>query len=374
MCKIQSMVFLSNCFNHHQKNICDELAARGGFVFIEITKIPQSRRTLGWDNVWPSYVVSRSELDANRSYYQNMIDQADVVIIGAAPISMVKERIRNNKLTFLYSERLLKKGMELWKYPYRLIRGHNRYPVRKNVHLLCASAYAAQDYAMFFLFRKKCYKWGYFPPVYKYNDVSKLIEQKKPHSLVWAGRFIAWKHPELVVEIGRRLKQDGIAFEIDMIGTGEEMDEVVRRIKRYGLENEIHLLGRVSPEVVREHMEKAEIHLFTSNRKEGWGAVLNEAMNGACVPVACREAGSVPYLVNESNGFVYTSEDELYKRVKWLLENDEKRKQMAYAAYATIVDEWNAENASERLVALAEYLLSEGKTGYIAESGVCSRA
>ena len=32
-------------------------------------------------------------------------------------------------------------------------------------------------------------------------------------------------------------------------------------------------------------MEKADIFLFTSDRREGWGAVANEAMNSACALV-----------------------------------------------------------------------------------------
>jgi hypothetical protein len=33
------------------------------------------------------------------------------------------------------------------------------------------------------------------------------------------------------------------------------------------------------PEEVRVHMEQSNIYLFTSDFGEGWGAVLNEAMN-----------------------------------------------------------------------------------------------
>ena len=85
----------------------------------------------------------------------------------------------------------------------------------------------------------------------------------------------------------------------------------------------------MKPEQVREYMEKSEIHIFTSDRNEGWGAVLNESMNSACVPVANKAIGSVPYLINDgNNGFMYKDENELYEKVKYLLNNDKDRKAM----------------------------------------------
>ena len=38
-------------------------------------------------------------------------------------------------------------------------------------------------------------------------------------------------------------------------------------------------------------MEKCHIHIFTSNHLEGWGAVVNEAMNSGCCEVANVQAG-----------------------------------------------------------------------------------
>ena len=45
-------------------------------------------------------------------------------------------------------------------------------------------------------------------------------------------------------------------------------------------------MGALKPADVRKEMERADIFLFTSDYKEGWGAVLNEAMNARCAIVA----------------------------------------------------------------------------------------
>ena len=62
----------------------------------------------------------------------------------------------------------------------------------------------------------------------------------------------------------------------------------------------------MSPEKVRSVMEKSHIFVFTSSHLEGWGAVVNEAMNSGCAVVANVQAGAVPYLIEQGvNGIAY---------------------------------------------------------------------
>ena len=117
----------------------------------------------------------------------------------------------------------------------------------------------------------------------------------------------------------------------------------------------------VSPEKVREYMEMANIFLATSDRNEGWGAVINEAMNSGCAVVADRMMGSVPYLIqNKKNGYVYRNEKECFFCLKKLIEDEEKRENVGISAYRTIVETWNAEKAAENLLGIMEEQLKKG--------------
>lgn len=371
-----SVVFLSNYFNHHQKPLSDALfkLINGNYHFVETTYMSNSRKQLGWGGIeYPPYVIRPDQAFSKET--QALINSADVVIIGSAPNRLVWKRIWEGKLTFRYSERPLKKGLELWKYPYRFLKWHLINPPGKPIYMLCASAYTASDYAKFGLFRNRCFKWGYFPKTYPYEKLDTLIENKKPYSLVWVARYIDWKHPELAIEIGRRLKKDGYDFTISLIGSGPMLNQTAAAVIREGLENEIHVLGAMSPEEVRTYMENTQIHIFTSDRNEGWGAVLNESMNSGCVPAANRAIGSAPYLIEDGkNGFLYDTVDELYEKVRYLLDHNEERIEMATAAHRTIVDEWNAKNAAEQFISLASQLLESKKTPVVREKGVCSKA
>ena len=121
-------------------------------------------------------------------------------------------------------------------------------------------------------------------------------------------------------------------------------------------------------------MERAEIYLFTSDRNEGWGAVLNESMNSACAVIANEKIGSVPFLIeNGVNGYIYNQKkkDNLFSKVKYLLDNNEFRYSMQKKAYETMLNMWNADSASERLLNLIECLRKGREVEY--KSGPCSR-
>ena len=124
-------------------------------------------------------------------------------------------------------------------------------------------------------------------------------------------------------------------------------------------------------------MEKAEIFLFTSNREEGWGAVLNEAMNSKCAVVCSHACGSTPYLVCDGeNGLVFESENfsDFYKKVRFLIDNPKAREEISNNAYLTIKDEWNAKTACDKLIALINEVLSGNKNPNPFNLGVCSKA
>ena len=373
------IVFVSNYFNHHQKYLSEELfkLTNGSYCFIETEPIEEERLKMGWgENETPDYVKQSYISDEKLRECRDIIGNADCIITGSAPEFLLDNRKKSGKLIFRYSERLLKKGFEPFKYPLRYLRFHKNTPKNANIYLLCASAYTAADYAKFGLFKNKAFKWGYFPETKKHEDINALISSKKKNSILWAGRFIDWKHPDTAVRIAKRLKENGCDFEMNIIGTGAMEQGLKNMISDYCLENEVHILGTMKPEQVRDYMEKSQIYLFTSDRNEGWGAVLNESMNSGCAVVASHAIGSVPFLLkNGENGLIYKDGDEedLYKKVKSLLDDSDLCSKYGKEAYSTLTDTWSAAAAAKRVVELSESLLNN-KTSSLFKVGPCSKA
>lgn len=375
------IAFFSNYLNVHQLPLCQRLyqATDGAFTFVATERISESRLKFGYpdmDRKYP-FVLRAYDGEEEKRQAMQLAAECDVVIHGSAPWYYQQKRLEEKKLTFFYSERLYRSGFPAWKWPVRLWRFYKLYGRYPSLHLLCASAYTAADFAKTFTFRNKAYKWGYFPEAKKYDSVDSLIEAKDPNSILWVARMIPLKHPEYMIEIAKKLKAEGYSFRLRLIGNGELEDSLKEEVQKNDLSDCVEMLGAMKPEQVREHMEKSELFLFTSNKQEGWGAVLNESMNSACAVVASHAIGSVPFLIQEEeNGLVYQdgNVDDLYNKVKYLLDHSAERKRLAKNAYRTITDEWNAENAANKLLQLIDNLHTKSATAFPFANGVCSKA
>lgn len=372
-------VFLSNYLTIHQLPFCQYLYKKFGEAFRFVATIPTKEERLlqGYSDLNSKYpfVVRAYENAEQEKEAIRLTTEADVVIFGGAPLSYVQPRLSAKKLTFLYSERLYKSGVPTLKLPLHRLRYQIKYGRYPNLHLLCASAYTAEDFSKVGLFSGKAYAWGYFPETRQYPDISELIAKKTPRNILWAGRFLDWKHPEYVVEVARRLKDEHYDFHITMLGSGELWDATVQYVKELGLEEQVFLPGAVPSEEVRSYMESASIYLFTSDRNEGWGAVLNEAMNSGCAVVAGSSIGSVPFLLEDGkNGMIFADGniDDLYTKTKYLLDHPDICAATGSLAYEAITNVWNADIAAQRLLDLCNVLRSGEEAPSFYTSGPCS--
>lgn len=361
--------------SHHQYFLSEELNKQtsGEYTFIATEPITEERIKLGWPKIEAPYLIELT--NENISELKIKIMEADAVILGSAPYYLIKDRIRNNKLTFTYGERPYKKKPSLLTLLVHWIRYTSQYHY-PNVYRLCASAFSPVDYARTNTYVGKSYRWGYFTEVKEYDDFEMLYNTKTPNSILWCGRLIDWKHPEVAIDIARRLKEANIKFKMDLIGIGYMDAEITQMIKQNNLENEVMLHSSMSPNEVREYMEKSSVYLFTSDRQEGWGAVLNEAMNSGCAVVANSAIGSVPYLIkNKENGYIYEDGqiDQIYEHVKTLLQNGDIRHFVSNNAYNTMLKTWNPYIATTRLIKLIATLQKQPGANIFVD-GPCSIA
>ena len=224
-------------------------------------------------------------------------------------------------------------------------------------------------------YKNKMYKWSYFLETNHY-DIDKLIEEKEKNEkmeIVWVARFIGWKHPEIAIFLAKNLKAQNYNFKLKMLGTGYLEEEMKRRIKEFKLEDVVEIVGQVPSDKVKDYYEKANIFIGTSDSNEGWGAVVNEAMNAGCVIIANKKMGSVPFLIKDKeNGIIYRSYQELEDAAKLVIDNKKLRKKLGENAYEFITEKWNAKVGAENLVKLFESII-EGKEVKI-EDGPASKA
>lgn len=363
-----TVTFISNYINHHQipfSNACYGLLGNE-YHFIQCEPMEKERLAMGWNTEGEKlpYVHFLYEEEA---LCHKLVMESDVLLAGwSGHEELVQERLKTGKLTIRVSERLYREGQ--WKAvsPKGLVhkyREHTRY--RKSpAYLLCAGAYVPSDFHLIHAYPGKMFKWGYFPET-RYYDKKGFEGLKKEEGradILWAGRFIPLKHAEYMVRLAKDL-QGKYDFHIHMVGSGQMEEELKELAKEQAVEGAITFYGFKTPDEVRDIMEKCHVYVFTSNHLEGWGAVVNEAMNSGCAVVANVQAGAIPYLIRHGeNGLAYPagSYEKMKEEVCYLLEHPGERKEMGRRAYETIVNLWNADHGARELLRMVRGL-KEGR-------------
>lgn len=375
------IVFVSNFVSPHVIPLCDELSisTKCTFLFIETRSMSMERRNLGYNQLRNrKYVISYEEYFNNRIKYQKVIDEAEVVLASFCSIdnSILLGRVSSNKLTFLLSERIFKKGVlklidpRFWNNLYFLSRIRN-----KDFHLLCMGAYVANDFSRCGFPIDRMWKFGYITKL-EDNNIERKFSDKYNETikLLWVGRMIWWKRPFHIIKAVEKLKKNGIRFTLDIIGGGELEKKIRYYINQLNIP-EITYYGTLTNNKVREMMLASDILVCTSNRLEGWGAVINEGLNAGCLVVANEEMGATPYLIkNGITGYSYRGGfKELFKTLLEIIEK-ENIKQIAQNGYMYIQESWSASVAAERLLNLISQIQEKSPLTEMSKDGICSKA
>ena len=325
------------------------------------------------------YILKMHESEDNERLARELISKADVMRTGGEPIELIKQRLINKKLTFRSTERTFRGP--LWRDVLRIrsLKNYISY-ANSNYRILCQSGYMANDMQILGnLYKEKCYKFAYFTQIPQL-DIEQTIGKRRTDKIqiVWCARFIDLKHPELPLKLAQLLLKSGRTnFEIQMIGadTTPLWHRIKKQVEDKKLGSHVILTGGLPNTEVLERMRQSHIFVFTSSKREGWGAVLNEAMGSGCACVVSHEIGAVPFLLwHRGNGLIFKScsSMSLFENVAYLYDNPEARNTYSKEAYKTITGIWSAQNAAKNLVDLAESILSGNEISI--KDGPCSKA
>ena len=356
-----TLAFFTNFINHHQIELADALYKILGknYVFVAFHPLPETFKKTGYPDFDRPYLLKAYESVESFNNAKSLMYNADVAIIGSAPAKLAVKRISHNKVTFHYNERWFKNGFKVFLKPHILLNKllyHTRFR-NKKLFMLCASAYTKNDTSKLFAYPKKCFRWGYF------TQVPKEVPRSRPVSnsiinLMWCARFINWKHPEMMVSLTEYLLNNHVKIHVDMYGNGPLFDTVKTYIEiNPSLKDTITLHGNVTNDRILYEMQKHDIFLFTSDKNEGWGAVVNEAMSSGCAVIASDGAGSTNFLIKSGvNGISFKSkdQDDLNHKTLQLIKNPSLIQAISIEAYQTMQNIWNGEVAANRLINLIQ--------------------
>lgn len=389
------LVFYSLILNNHQANVADELweLTEHSYCFVELANLQgDHRKGDAHDYSDRPYLLRAWKSKEAYSKAMNLACSAQCCVFsGVQALPFQKERVKLGLLSFDMSERWLKRGF-INLFSPAILKMFLAYHLggwsKKPIYKLCCSAFAAGDQHKLFTYRGRCYKWGYFTPVKKIDiEASTDVSTSNITPLMWCSRYLMWKHPELPILMAQRLKKKGYRFVLDMYGSGEYEKAAQRLAADLEVTDVVRFMGVKPNNELLADMRRHSIFLFTSDRNEGWGAVANESMANGCVLVASDAIGSSPYLIDDGKtGLLFKSPrtssnidnpdmaalNELCMKVKYLLDNPDKRQEIRRRSLALMRDEWNPRVAAERLLALIDCLRNGQESPY--SEGPCSKA
>lgn len=172
--------------------------------------------------------------------------------------------------------------------------------------------------------------WGYF--VFPSESDQSVVPSEKTgrRQVLWVGRFLKWKRVDDLIRAVRALPE----FVLDLYGAGPD-EKRLRELAR-GVDN-VHFKGLVPLAEVRQLMRSHDIYVLSSSAYEGWGAVVNEALEERMQVIGTFEAGSSGTILPGSN---------LYHAGDWRA----LRRLLQTGVPSVPIGEWSVESAAKALI------------------------
>jgi glycosyltransferase involved in cell wall biosynthesis len=113
---------------------------------------------------------------------------------------------------------------------------------------------------------------------------------------LFVGTLSAGKRPLYAMQLVEKLKQKGLAVQLDLLGEGSERQRLASYIEEHHLQDNIYLKGNQDKAATKQAYQNSQLMILPS-KSEGWPKAVAEAMFWGCVPVVTA-VSCVPYMID----------------------------------------------------------------------------
>ena len=347
------LAFYTNSISPHQLPLSMELVSVLGcsdYCYIYTNKSTEERKRLGWPEASELWLKPEYE---HPDEARRILETAEVVISTLRDIHLFEKRAQSGMTTIYTSERWFKPPVGLFRIlcpsffwlSWRLVSllkssaGFYYYPM--GVHaaqdmarlcglfsgdlrcffggpkIICAKQPCARinvssrsKAAISHYCVDKMRLWGYFVEPSSHCSTLDGRNSREGDStlrVLWVGRLLNWKRVDTIIKAvlhyaeERKTNQSLPRILLDIYGTGPEYLNLMRLASSNP--DVVHLHEPVPIKEVRSLMREHDVYVLSSNGQEGWGAVLNEALEENMRVIGTAEAGSSATILPESNIF-----------------------------------------------------------------------
>lgn len=194
---------------------------------------------------------------------------------------------------------------------------------------------------------------NFFPPSAR-ERTNNVFDIVTTGSLVWRKGY------EYALVAIRKLLDQNIPVHFNVIGEGIEQNRLLYTIQDLGLEHTVSLLGRQTPEQIRDRLHQADV-FFLPSLSEGISNAVLEAM--ACgLPVVTTEGGGMREAVCDGvEGFVVPvgAVEDMADALGQLARNIPLRKQMGKAARERVLAQFTLDHQITQFINLYQSVLDK---------------
>jgi glycosyltransferase involved in cell wall biosynthesis len=192
-------------------------------------------------------------------------------------------------------------------------------------------------------------------------NIEKYEDQSKEQVILFTGRIIPDKNPELLIKAAALLNLKFKDFKLVFVGSIEERykQELIDLSKRLEVKNEIKFVGQLDPSVEQEKKELMRHYMTASvfvslGSWEGQPTRLMEAMQFETPVIAFASGGTADFVADNKNGLVIDKLEEalLVEKLEKLLSDEDLATKLGEKARKTILQGYNWDNTFEKILAV----------------------
>ncbi|MGI6511032.1 MAG: glycosyltransferase [Catenisphaera adipataccumulans] len=172
------------------------------------------------------------------------------------------------------------------------------------------------------------YVYNFFDET-KYDSLLQIDAPTRSHRILFMGRLNTQKNPERMLRCAEALKKRGVAFQLDIYGTGPKEEKMREWIRSHDLTSCVAMKGFTKDKTI---YNQYALHWQTSDF-EGLSLSIIEA-KAFGVPTISTDWGPGVYEVihDGQDGYICQSEDQFVQKTAELLNDRERMRAMSYAA------------------------------------------
>jgi glycosyltransferase involved in cell wall biosynthesis len=182
---------------------------------------------------------------------------------------------------------------------------------------LSVSVFAVNHFKSLGVETNKIYHFGYFRNAFVKRTSVVDCKAIRITNLIFVGQLIERKGVLTLLEAIKMLSIQTQSFHLTIIGTGELAYFSKDFIEKNQLQHLVTLRGVVSSDEVPSYISKADL-LILPSLFDGWGMVVNEALQCQVPVLVSEQCGAKELIKNEHNGLIFKAKDVKSLREKLL--------------------------------------------------------